>query len=139
MRKDKIPLSLPGEGTCVYFRTPHREARTPMVGALAAFGCLRFAPAVPLRSFAQSNQFPLASDACLRADVLYTRRTWYNTLKDDPKAYAIVGCAMRVHSILGYGFLESAYGHALEIEFKKAGIPYVREDNVRTRTPTAPL
>lgn len=52
-------------------------------------------------------------------------------LKDDPKAYAIMGCAMRVHSILGYGFLESAYGDALEIEFKKAGIPYVREDNVR--------
>ena len=26
-------------------------------------------------------------------------------LKDDPKAYAIMGCAMRVHSILGYGFL----------------------------------
>ena len=60
-------------------------------------------------------------------------RMWYNTrmiLKDDPKAYAIMGCAMRVHSILGYGFLESAYGDALEIEFKKAGIPYVREDSV---------
>ena len=38
-------------------------------------------------------------------------------LKDDPKAYAIMGCAMRVHSILGYGFLESAYEDALEIEF----------------------
>ncbi len=37
----------------------------------------------------------------------------------------------RVHSILGHGFLESAYGDALEIEFKKAGIPYVREDGVR--------
>ena len=58
-------------------------------------------------------------------------------LKDDPKAYAIMGCAMRVHSILGYGFLESAYGDALEIEFKKAGIPYVREDSVRARTPRA--
>ena len=52
-------------------------------------------------------------------------------LKDDPKAYAIMGCAMRVHSILGHGFLESAYGDALEIEFRKAGIPYVREDGVR--------
>ena len=38
-----------------------------------------------------------------------------------------MGCAMRVHSILGYGFLESAYGDALEIEFKKADIPYVRD------------
>ena len=48
-------------------------------------------------------------------------------LKDDPKSYAIMGCAMRVHSILGDGFLESAYVDALEIEFKKADIPYVRE------------
>ena len=52
-------------------------------------------------------------------------------LKDDPKAYAIMGCAKKVHATLGYGFLESAYGDALEIEFKKAGIPYVREDSVR--------
>lgn len=41
-----------------------------------------------------------------------------------------MGCARRVHDILGRGFLESAYGDALEIEFKKAGIPYVREDAV---------
>ena len=72
----------------------------------------------------------------------YTGRMWYNTrmiLKDDPKAYAIMGCAMRVHSILGYGFLESAYGDALEIEFKKAGIPYVREDSVRIYYDGQPL
>lgn len=59
---------------------------------------------------------------------------WYNRgmiLKNDPKAYAIMGCAIKVHSTLGDGFLESAYGDALEIEFKKAGIPYIREDNVR--------
>ena len=71
-----------------------------------------------------------------------TGRMWYNTrmiLKDDPKAYAIMGCAMRVHSILGYGFLESAYGDALEIEFKKAGIPYVREDSVRIYYDGQPL
>ena len=60
-------------------------------------------------------------------------------LKDDPKAYAIMGCAMRVHSVLGYGFLESAYGDALESEFKKAGIPYVREDNVRIYYDGRPL
>ena len=46
------------------------------------------------------------------------------TLKDDPKAYAIMGCAIKVHGTLGDGFLESAYGDALEVEFKKAGIPY---------------
>ena len=52
-------------------------------------------------------------------------------LRDNPKAYAIMGCAKRVHAALGFGFLESAYGDALEIEFKKTGIPYVREDQVR--------
>ena len=58
---------------------------------------------------------------------------WYNVpqleilmkLKDDPMAYAIVGCAMRVHDTLGPGFLESAYGDALEIEFAKSGIPLI--------------
>ena len=60
-------------------------------------------------------------------------------LKDDPKAYAIMGCAMRVHSILGCGFLESAYGDAHEIEFKKAGISYVREDSVRIHYDGQPL
>lgn len=53
------------------------------------------------------------------------------TLRDDPKAYAIMGCAMRVHQQLGFGFLESAYGDALEIEFTKAHIPYIREDAVQ--------
>ena len=44
-------------------------------------------------------------------------------LKEDKKAYAIMGCAMRVHRILGDGFLESAYGDALEVEFARNGIP----------------
>ena len=51
-------------------------------------------------------------------------------LKDDPKAYAIMGCAMRVHDTLGTGFLESAYADALELEFMRNSIPYVREDEV---------
>ena len=53
------------------------------------------------------------------------------TLRDNPRAYAIMGCAKRVHAMLGFGFLESAYGDAMEIEFAKAGIPYAREDQVR--------
>ena len=60
-------------------------------------------------------------------------------LRSDQKAYAIVGCAMRVHSTLGYGFLESASGDALEIEFKKNGIPYVREDSVHIYYDGQPL
>ena len=51
-------------------------------------------------------------------------------LQDNPNAYAIMGCAMRVHKTLGRGFLESAYGDALELEFQKNSIPYIREDEV---------
>jgi len=46
---------------------------------------------------------------------------------------------MRVHKQLGFGFLESAYGDALEIEFDKAGIPYKREDDVRIYYDGKPL
>ena len=60
-------------------------------------------------------------------------------LKDDKRAYAIMGCAMRVHRILGDGFLESTYGDALEVEFAKSGIPYVREDDLRVYYEGVPL
>ena len=52
-------------------------------------------------------------------------------LKNDPLAYAVVGCAMRVHAGLGSGFLESAYGDAMEIELAKQGIPFEREGEIR--------
>jgi len=34
----------------------------------------------------------------------------------------IIGCAMKVHSVLGYGFLESVYQNALAHELRKAGL-----------------
>ena len=39
----------------------------------------------------------------------------------------IIGCAMKVHGILGNGFQEVIYQRALEIEMGKAGLGFTRE------------
>lgn len=43
------------------------------------------------------------------------------------EAYQIIGKCFEVHNNLGPGFLEIVYKDALEYEFKKACIPYKRE------------
>jgi len=43
------------------------------------------------------------------------------------ESYRIIGSCMKVHTQLGAGFLESVYQEALEKQFIKDGIPYVRE------------
>lgn len=42
-------------------------------------------------------------------------------------SYAINGAAFQVYNKLGFGFLESVYQEALEIEFRRRNIPYERE------------
>lgn len=43
------------------------------------------------------------------------------------ESYKIIGSCMKVHAELGAGFLESVYQEALEKQFIKDGVPYVRE------------
>ena len=47
------------------------------------------------------------------------------------ESYAINGAAFQVYNTLGHGFLEAVYQEALEIEFKKRGIPYEREKELK--------
>jgi GxxExxY protein len=47
-------------------------------------------------------------------------------IKDD-LTYKIIGCAMKVHSVLGNGFQEVIYQRALAIEMEKQGLTFERE------------
>jgi GxxExxY protein len=47
------------------------------------------------------------------------------------ESYKIIGACIGVHKKLGAGFLESVYSEALEIEFRKNGIPYSKEKKLR--------
>ena len=50
-----------------------------------------------------------------------------NNFQFKKETYKIIGCAMKVHSELGNGFLEAVYQEALSIMFKKEKIPFVKE------------
>jgi len=41
--------------------------------------------------------------------------------------HKIIGCAMKVHSILGNGFQEVIYQRAMAIEMRKQGLSFARE------------
>ena len=53
------------------------------------------------------------------SELLYNKESWN-----------IRGAALEVHKELGCGFLEKVYQDALEIEFKRMGIPYEREKHI---------
>ncbi|WP_413666173.1 GxxExxY protein [Mucilaginibacter sp. Mucisp86] len=55
-----------------------------------------------------------------------------DTVKKTPTEFKdcsskIIGCAMRVHSVLGNGFQEAIYQRALELEMAHEGLGFVRE------------
>ena len=43
-------------------------------------------------------------------------------MEDEQLTEKIIGCAMKVHTVLGPGFLESVYKNALAHELRKAGL-----------------
>ena len=49
---------------------------------------------------------------------------------DDELTYKIIGCAMKVHNILGNGFQEVIYQRCLAIELDKIGLEYLREEEM---------
>jgi len=55
----------------------------------------------------------------------------YNqNLPDSELTHAIIGCAMRVHSVLKNGFQEVIYQRALEKEMRDSGIKFSREHDM---------
>ncbi len=48
-------------------------------------------------------------------------------MKHEALTHKIIGCAMKVHAVLGSGFQEVIYQRALAIEFKKQGLGFQRE------------
>ena len=45
----------------------------------------------------------------------------------------VIGCAFRVHNVLGYGFLEKVYENALGHEIRKAGLACVQQRRIEVR------
>ena len=48
-------------------------------------------------------------------------------MEKDDLTYAVIGCAMKVHNILGNGFQEIIYQRCLAIELDRAGLTFKRE------------
>jgi GxxExxY protein len=48
-------------------------------------------------------------------------------MEKDELTYKIIGCAMKVHNIMGPGFQEVIYQRCLAIEFEKQGLVFQRE------------
>ena len=51
-------------------------------------------------------------------------------MKDDDLTQIIIGCAYKVHNVLGPGFLEKVYENALRIELEKIGLRVKQQEPI---------
>jgi GxxExxY protein len=51
-------------------------------------------------------------------------------MQDDPLSHKIIGCAYKVGSTIGSGFLESVYQKSMEIELKAAGLTFTPQKEI---------
>jgi GxxExxY protein len=56
-----------------------------------------------------------------------------DTIERDPLTANVIGCAMRVHTKLGWGFLESVYQNALKIELEREGLRFETSKPIQVR------
>lgn len=52
---------------------------------------------------------------------------------EDPLSRKVIGCAMAVHRELGFGFLESVFHRALEVELAENGVSFESEKKISVR------
>ena len=52
-------------------------------------------------------------------------------LENDLLTEKVIGCAIKIHRVLGPGFLENIYHQALTHELNKAGISYISEARMK--------
>ncbi|HKE55123.1 MAG TPA: GxxExxY protein [Pyrinomonadaceae bacterium] len=45
--------------------------------------------------------------------------------------HTIIGCAYKVHNVLGFGFVERVYENSLRIELDKLGIPVLQQEELK--------
>lgn len=45
--------------------------------------------------------------------------------------HTVIGCAYKVHNVLGFGFIEKVYENALRIELEKLGVCALQQEEIK--------